>query len=92
MKTITKEQRNEQVKELHAELLSRVGSVYNLWIREQSNSRRTNLKRLNNWKLTKVKDILETNDGDKYFWIEIESPKGLHKHLFGDHVVKYITK
>lgn len=91
-KIITKEERNEQVINLHKNLLQSIGMIYDLWIRESSNSRTTNLKRLNKWKLTKVKDILERDDGHKYFWIEIESPKGIHKHLFGDHVVKYIKR
>ena len=85
-------QRNQKVIDLHNNLAEHIGSIYDLWIRESSNSRRTNLKRLNGWKLTKVKDLYEVRDGYLTFWIEVESKKGIHKHQFGDDVVKYILR
>ena len=81
-------QRNQKVTELHKTLVEHIGSIYDLWIRESSNSRRTNLKRLNGWKLTKVEDLRDFRDGILTFTIEIESKKGIHKYQFGDDVVK----
>lgn len=92
MAKITPEQWNEKVRNLHQELLHNIGGIYDIWIREASNSRRTNLKRLNCWKLTKVKDLHADTEGYEDFWIEIESKKGIHKHTFGGWVVKYIKK
>ena len=85
-------QRNQKVIDLHNNLVEHIGSIYDLWIRESSNSRRTNLKRLNGWKLTKVENLRDFRDGLLTFTIEIESKKGIHKHQFGDDVVKYILR
>ena len=98
MKILTPEQRaerNQKVIELHDNLESHIGSIYDLWIRESSNSRRTNLKRLNRWKLIEVKPvyyITYENRNDATFWIKIESPKGIHKGLIGEYVEKYILR
>lgn len=98
MKILTPEQiaeRNQKVIELHDNLESHIGSIYDLWIREASNSRRTNLKRLNNWKLIEVKPvyyITGENRNDATFWIKIESTKGKHKALIGEYVEKYILR
>lgn len=92
---LTKEQilkRNQKVIELHNNLLENIGSIYDLWIRESSNSRTTNLKRLNGWKLTKVEKLRDFRDELLTFTIEIESKKGIHKHQFGDDVIKYIKR
>lgn len=98
MKTLTPEQileRNQKIILLHDNLESHIGSIYDLWIREASNSRRTNLKRLNGWKLIEVKPIYYIKDeirNDATFWIKIESPKGIHKGLIGEYVEKYILR
>lgn len=82
---------NQKVVELHNILESHIGSIYDLWIREASNSRRTNLKRLNKWKLIEVKP-LKSYSNLLSFFIKIESPKGKHKSLFADEVIKYILR
>lgn len=98
MRELTPEQileRNQKIIELHDNLESHIGAVYDLWIREASNSRRTNLKRLNRWKLIEVKPVYYIKDdtrNDATFWIKIESPKGIHKGLIGEYVEKYILR
>ena len=92
MAKISVEEWTEKVAKLHDSLLENIGGFYDLWIRESSSSRTTNLKRLNCWKLTKVKDLYPDSEGYQDFWIEIESNKGIHKHLFGGWVVKYIKR
>lgn len=86
---MTEEERKEfiakrdiQTEELHQLLSNEIGSRYNLIIREWSNSRRTNAKRLNNWKLVKISPITLDAWNAKTFHITIESPKGIHKHLY----------
>ena len=73
---------NKSVEELHEVLKNEIGSHYNILIREASNSRRTNAKRLSNWKTLKVSDIFEGAWGRKYFVTTIESVKGKKKHLY----------
>ena len=98
MKILTPEQikeNNQKIIELHDNLESHIGSIYDLWIRESSNSRRTNLKRLNAWKLIEVKPLQFGTyaEPDRItFWIKIESPKGIHKGLIGEYVEKYILR
>lgn len=90
MEKITKEERNKQVTRLHDDLLKYVDFYFDLWIREASNSRRTNLKHLNHWKLIKVNPLQEIHDGYLTFDIEVESKNGVHKRLVADWVEKYI--
>jgi hypothetical protein len=73
---------NKSVEELHEVLSNEIGSHYNILIREASNSRRTNAKRLTNWKLLGVSDIFEGAWGRKYFVTTIESVRGIKKHLY----------
>ncbi len=80
---------NKSVEELHEILSKEVGSRYNILIREASNSRRTNAKRLYNWKLISVSQIFEGAWGRKYFVTTIESVNGRKKHLYD---IEKITK
>ncbi|MEE1227273.1 MAG: hypothetical protein UHM08_09250 [Bacteroidales bacterium] len=81
-KTEYKVTHDAKVESLHEQLLNEIGSRYNFFIRECSNSRTTNLKRLNNWKLIEVSNMNIDGWGLKCFHITVESVKGIKKHLY----------
>ncbi|MBO4726098.1 MAG: hypothetical protein J5598_00665 [Clostridia bacterium] len=83
-------ERNQKVVELRNLLIDQMGSTYNLIIRESSNSRRTNMKRLTGWKLVGVGGINYGGWDDAYFFITIQSKKGIKKHLITDEIIKWI--
>ena len=83
------EEYNARIELLYNRLIETIGSIYDIDIREASSSRYTNLKHLRNWKLVEVGAMKTASQGDKFFYVTIESPKGIKKHLIADWVVRY---